>query len=149
MTDADESFQKKVTDIFRELAGAERAKWLEASVPSRCMAQIARAVSSESGYPEQVGWDIATNVADWQADAAFLVALHLFPERFTDEEIDDAVRSLLIHVPAHVIAAARLAGHPTEDIFAELEGRAEPNAPPNGGPAKPESSSEARRGRHR
>jgi hypothetical protein len=57
------------------------------------------------------------HVADWQGDAAFLVALHLFPERFTDEEIDEAVRSLLIHVPAHVIAAARLAGHSTEEIF--------------------------------
>jgi len=117
MSDAHDSFRRKVDEIFRELAGAERAKWLGASVPSRCMAQIARAVSSESGYPEQVGWDIGTHVADWQGDAAFLVALHLFPERFTDEEIDEAVRSLLIHVPAHVIAAARLAGHSTEDIF--------------------------------
>ncbi len=134
MTDAHDSFQKKVDDIFRELAGAERAKWLEPGVPSRCMEQIARAVSSESGYAEQVGRDIGFNLADWQADAAFLVALHLFPERFTDEEIDEAVRSLLLHVPAHVIAAARLAGHPTEDIFADLEGRAEPHAPPKGGP---------------
>jgi|SRR5208282_6003062 len=146
MTDAHDSFRKKVDDIFRELAGAERAKWLEAGVPSRCMGQIAKAVSSESGYPEEVGCDIGTNIADWQADAAFLVALHLFPERFTDEEIDEAIRSLLIHVPAHVIAAARLAGHPTEDIFAELEGRAEPDAPPNGGPATPQSNSDVGEG---
>jgi hypothetical protein len=141
MIDTHDSFRKKVDDIFRELAGAERARWLEAGVPSRCMSQIAKAVSSESGYPEEVGRDIGTNVADWQADAAFLVALHLFPERFTNEEIDEAVRSLLIHVPAHVIAAARLAGHPTEDIFAEVEGRVEPGAPPRGdrhhGIAKP------------
>jgi len=118
MSDPQDSFRRKVDDIFRELAGGERAKWLQADVPSRCMGQIAKAVSSESGYPEEVGWDIGTNVADWQADAAFLVALHLFPERFTDVEIDEAVRSLLMHVPAHVIAAARLAGHPTDDIFA-------------------------------
>jgi len=96
------------------------------------MEQIAKAVSAESGYSEEVGHYIGINVADWQADAAFLVALHLFPERFTDEEIDEAVRSLLIHVPAHIIAAARLAGHSTEDIFAELEGRAGPDAPPDG-----------------
>lgn len=135
MNDTHNSFRKKVDDIFRELAGAERAKWLEAGVPSRCMLQIANAVSSESGYPEKVGWDIGTNVADWQADAAFLVALHLFPERFTDEEIDEGVRSLLLHVPAHVIAAARLAGHPTADIFQELEEGSGPGAPPSGGPA--------------
>ena len=117
MSDVYDSFRKKVDDIFQELAGPERAKWLGAGVPSRCMEQIAQAVSAESGYSEQVGFDIGFHVADWQADAAFLVALHLFPDRFTAEEIDEGVRSLLIHVPAHVIAAARLAGHPTEDIF--------------------------------
>jgi hypothetical protein len=124
-----DSFRRKVDDIFRELAGAERAKWLEAGVPSRCMRRVAEAVNSESGYPKNVARNIGFNVADWQADAAFLVALHLFTERFTDEEIDRGVLSLLIHVPAHVIAAARLAGHSTEDIFKELEERAEPGAP--------------------
>jgi hypothetical protein len=117
MSDIHDSFRKKVDDIFRELAGAERAKWLGAGVPSRCMTQIAHAVSSESGYSEQVGWDIGMHVADWQADAAFLVALHLFPERFTAEEIDEAVRSLLIHVPDHVVAAARLAGHFSHEVI--------------------------------
>jgi hypothetical protein len=117
MSDANNSFRKKVDDIFQELVGPERARWLRADVPSRCMLQIAHAVSSQSEYSEKVGWDIGINVADWQGDAAFLVALHLFPERFTEEEIDEGVRSLLIHVPAHVIAAARLAGHSTEEIF--------------------------------
>src|SRR5260221_14306090 len=106
MSDPHDSFQKKVNDIFRELAGAERAKWLEAGVPSRCMGQIAKAVSSESGYPEEVGWDIGTNIADWQGDAAFLGALHLFPERFTAEDIGEGVRRLLIHGPAHCISSA-------------------------------------------
>jgi len=135
MSDAHDSLQKKVDTIFRELAGGEPAKWLEPGVPSRCTLQIATAVSCESGYPDAVAQSIGFNVSDWQADAAFLVALHLFPERFTDAEIDEGVRSLLIHVPAHVIAAARLAGHSTEDVFKELEEGAEPTAPPNGGPA--------------
>jgi hypothetical protein len=78
-------------------------------------------VISESGYSEKVGFDIGFNVGDWHGDAAFLVALHLFPERFTDEEIDEGVRRMLLHVPAHVIAAARLAGYSTEDVFRELE----------------------------
>jgi hypothetical protein len=117
MSDANDSFRRKVDEIFQELVGPERARWLRADVPSRCMLQIAEAVSSQSDYPEKTGWEIGMHVSDWQGDAAFLVALHLFPERFTPEEIDEAVRSLLIHVPAHVIAAARLAGHPVEDFF--------------------------------
>jgi len=119
MVDERESFRQKVDDIFRELAGPERAKRVGATSPSRCRAQIANAVISKSDFPEKAGWDIGFHVSDWQADAAFLVALHLFPERFTDEEIDEAVRALLIHVPAHVVAAARLAGHPTTDIFSK------------------------------
>jgi hypothetical protein len=53
---------------------------------------------------------IALNVADWNSDAAFIVALSLFPERFSDAEIRDGVHRLLIHVPDHVIEAAQLAG---------------------------------------
>jgi hypothetical protein len=149
MTDAHDSFRKKVEDIFTELVGPARANWLKPGVPSRCMGQIAQAVASESGYAKETAGSIAINVADWQADAAFLVALHLFPERFTDEEIDAAVGSLLIHVPAHVIAAARLAGHPTEDIFAELESRAELGATPDGGARRRRAVRRPRKGRHR
>lgn len=146
MTDAYDSFQNKVEVIFTELAGPSRSKWLTPGVPSRCLDQIAKAVASESRFPEEDAWNIAFNLTDWQADAAFLVALHLFPERFTDEEVDEAVRSLLIHVPAHVVAAARLAGYSAEDIFAEPEGRPEPDAPSNGGPAEQLGSSDVRGG---
>jgi hypothetical protein len=45
--------------------------------------------------------------------------LHLFPERFTQDEIEAAVDMFLIHVPNHIVAAARLAGHPAEDIFSD------------------------------
>jgi hypothetical protein len=108
-------FRTKVDQIFQELVGAERARWLRADVPSRAMLLISEAVNRESDFPDHVAWDIGINVADWQGDAAFLVALHLFPERFTPEEIEDGVRSLLIHVPGHVNAAARLMGHSDDD----------------------------------
>jgi len=74
-------------------------------------------MNREGDFPEKVAWDIGINVADWQGDAAFLVALHLFPERFTAEEIEEGVRSLLLHVPAHVVAAARLLGESDDDIL--------------------------------
>ena len=47
------------------------------------------------------------------------VALHLYPERFTPDEIHDGVAAFLTHAPHHVIAAARLGGYPTDDIFRE------------------------------
>jgi hypothetical protein len=117
MSDTSESFRTKVNAIFEQLAGSERAHWLGAGVPSRVMEQIASAVHSESEHDWPVAGDIGFHVADWHADAAFVVALHLFPERFTPEEIDDGVRALLLHAPAHIMAAARLAGHPAKDIF--------------------------------
>lgn len=119
MPDTPQKLEEKVQAIFSELAGEERSKWLRATVPSRVMDQVAQAVSGE--HAPEVAADIGFHVGDWQADAAFLVALHLFPERFTPEEVDEGVRSLLLHVPAHLIAAARLAGHPTEDIFRDKQ----------------------------
>lgn len=115
MPDSPDTLDEKVQAIFRELAGEDRAKWLRGDVPSRAMDQIAQALRSQ--HQPEVAGEIGFHLGDWQSDAAFLVALHLFPERFTPEEIEDGVRSLLLHVPAHVIAAARLAGYPTQDIF--------------------------------
>jgi hypothetical protein len=106
---------EKVQAIFSTIAGVDRAKWLRGDVPSRVMDQIAEAISSEHA-PEDAR-DIGFHLGDWQSNAAFLVALHLFPERFTLEEINDGIGALLLHVPAHVIAAARIAGQSTEDIF--------------------------------
>jgi hypothetical protein len=117
MSETPQNFKDKVQAIFCEIAGAERAKWLRGDVPSRVMEQIAQSISSE--HPPEVAGEIGFHLGDWQGDAAFLVALHLFPERFTPEEIRDGVREFLIHAPHHIIAAARLAGNSTDDIFKE------------------------------
>ena len=115
MSDPDDAFRAKVDALFREIAGEEAAASLRATVPSRVMDVIAHAIGSD--YRPEVAAEIGFHLGDWQADAAFIVALHLFPERFTAEEIDAGVRALLVHVPAHVIAAAKLGGYSTEDIF--------------------------------
>jgi hypothetical protein len=112
-----DKLDEKVQAIFYEIAGAERAKWLRGDVPSRVMEQIAQAISSD--HPPEVAGEIGFHLGDWQGDAAFLVALHLFPERFTPEEIRDGVRAFLLHAPHHIIAVARLAGNSTDDIFRE------------------------------
>jgi hypothetical protein len=117
--DAHDSVRKKVQDIFTELAG-ERARMLEGSTfPAGITSTVTAALSTPDATEQQIlhADQIAFHLTDWNSDAAFIVALHLFPERFTPEEIEAGVDMFLVHVPNHVIAAARLAGHPAEDIF--------------------------------
>ncbi len=121
MASSTSSFRVKVEAIFRELAG-DRAATLDATrLPESITSTITAAlIAKDAGEAEILHADqIAFNLTDWSAEAAFLVALHLFPERFTPAEIRDGVEAFLIHAPHHVIAAARLAGHPTDDIFRE------------------------------
>ena len=80
----------KVAAIFTELVGA-RASRLSAShyladVNSRITKALTKDVISD---PEILKKDEAGfHIVDWQADAAFIVALSLYPEKFTDEEIE-------------------------------------------------------------
>jgi hypothetical protein len=117
--DAHESVRKKVEAIFTELVG-ERARILEGGkIPSGTTSRITQALSNPKATKEQIlrADQIAFHLTDWNSDAAFIIALHLFPEQFTPEEIEAAVDMFLIHVPNHVVAAARLYGHPPKDIF--------------------------------
>jgi hypothetical protein len=105
----------KVATIFRELVG-ERASRLNGSHYNHdTAAAIFDALASSPD--DRTVRDIAFNLTDWASDAAFIVALQLFPERFTAAEIADGIESFLIHAPNHVAAAAVLSGHPAEDIF--------------------------------
>ena len=111
--DAEDSARAKVSAIFRELAG-DRSELLCIGLSNEPTAgTIAAALRSESGYSEERARDIAFHLTDWHSDAAFIAALHLFPERFTPAEIEACVWSFLYHAPNHVAAAAALFGHPT------------------------------------
>ena len=114
-SNANSDSDAKVAAIFHELVG-ERASRLDGSQYNK---DTAAAISSAlaSSQDERSAHDIAFHLSVWGADAAFIVALQLFPERFTAAEIADGVLGFLIHVPNHVAAAAVLSGHPTEDIF--------------------------------
>lgn len=106
------SARDKVVAIFRELAGdaSERLagdRYL-ADVNTRITAALTAGRDEDSIILHNDG--IGFHLVDWQSEAAFLVALALFPERFTDEEIREGVEAFLIHAPSHVVEAARLAG---------------------------------------
>ena len=115
--DAYDSVAEKVDAIFRELVG-DRAETLRGNVPARHANDVlGRALIGELD-PLQAD-QLAFNLVDWNSDAAFLVALMLFPERFTIDELQAGVDKFLIHVPAHILAAARIGGYEATDYLAD------------------------------
>ncbi|MEI6085004.1 MAG: hypothetical protein WCS70_11970 [Verrucomicrobiota bacterium] len=121
MPDSNDPLREKVAAIFRELAGG-RAETLDAArLPAGITSTFTAALAGTDSTEAQIlhADQIAFHLTDWSADAAFLLAVHLFPERFTPEEIREGVEAFLVHVPHHIIAAARLGGYSTEDIFTD------------------------------
>lgn len=115
--DAHESVRTKVEAIFRELVG-DRANALKASVPARAANDIlGQALATELEMDPLKADEMAFHLVDWNAEAAFLVSAILFPERFTPAELQAGVDACLIHVPSHILAAARIGGYEATDIF--------------------------------
>jgi hypothetical protein len=115
MPDAHDSVEEKVLAIFREVVG-DRAERLLGGKPSfEALRTFENALVAD--YSPEIAADVAFHLADWNSDAAFLVAVYLFPERFTPEELRAGVDMLLVHAPNHLAAAATLVDHPIEDIF--------------------------------
>src|SRR2546425_9048658 len=94
------SVRNKGEAILKELAG-DRELRLRGPLPAQIVRDaIASACSADR--PPKVADEIAFHMVDWSCDAAFVVALHLFPERFTPEEIEAGIGMFLAHAPAHV-----------------------------------------------
>lgn len=106
-------------------SAGERVKTLEGSHSATDVIKR-MATALEGRYGKEKAWEIAFHLSDWQAEAAFLVAVHLYPERFSDEEIEEGVEACVGHATHHMMAAAHNAGHPLHDVF-ELGLKIEPN----------------------
>lgn len=108
--------RRKVQGIFEAVAGDRATRLVETL---RADAEVRRAIAAslaDDCGPERAG-DIAFHLVDWNADAAFLVALLLFPDRFDKDEIAVGLGTFLVHVPNHAAAAAKLYGVPVQDVF--------------------------------
>jgi hypothetical protein len=68
-------------------------------------AAFARRVSREKAH------GIGFHLGDWAADAALVLALHMFPERFTREEVRYAADYLAAGLPYHCAALGALFGY--------------------------------------
>jgi hypothetical protein len=102
--DVTDSVRQKVNTIFHEMAGdrAEKLNWIAKDVIARIKGIY------KKKYGPHVASTLGMHMTDWNYDAAFIVALCLFPERFTDEEIDAGVGMFLIHAPNHIRAACQI-----------------------------------------
>lgn len=111
------SAKRKTKEIFAEHFG-ERAELLDfrtADSDESVREPLRRALAKRLG--DQAAWATAFHLVDWREDAAFLIAVMLFPERFTNEEIEATTNSVLVHAPHHVMAAAHWMGHELRDVF--------------------------------
>ena len=106
---------QKVQQIFLEIVGS-RAEVLRGDRFPAAICLVVTEALCDGDFSEASvlkNDQIALNIVDWNSDAAFLVALHLFPERFSSEEISEGVWRLMLHVPEHLREAAELMNLPT------------------------------------
>lgn len=108
MNDPHESVDQKVQAIFAELVGDRAARLDGTRIAEPAMSNIGKALADD--YEPEMAHNIAFHMADWNSDAAFIVAVHLSPERFTPEEIRAGIGLFLVHAPNHIRAACRLTG---------------------------------------
>lgn len=113
MDNPDLGVDAKTRELF-SFAGKRTSQISSFGQADDVIATIEDALRTEYG---DSAYDIAFHLSDWISDAAFIVAIHLWPEKFTAEEIREGVEGLLIHAPNHLAAAAALAGRPVVDVF--------------------------------
>jgi hypothetical protein len=92
----------KVLEIFREFVGERGVRLSGFHCPTDANSQIREALAEGEDVTddEALKFDaIGFHLVDWRRDAAFIVALVPFPERFSHEEIRDEIDRFLVHVP--------------------------------------------------
>ncbi|HUE70952.1 MAG TPA: hypothetical protein VMP01_08685 [Pirellulaceae bacterium] len=124
MRDSIDSVCEKVSNLFTELVG-DRASRLGPKLSTPAMDAMTAALADEYGW-EKAG-DVALHMLDWNWDAAFIVALHLFPERFTAEEIQSGLGLFLCHAPNHIREACRLTDSYVWENFPDKDDRGPPD----------------------
>jgi len=111
---SEKAFRAKTRVILGESGHEAAIAQLGLGVENAFLARVREAFP---GLSPQSAYDLAFHLSDWRADAAFLLALHLAPERFSTDEVNEGITQFLVHAPNHVAAAAKLGGWPVEDAF--------------------------------
>jgi len=108
----------KAREIFREFLGDKRCNTLD--VQDRIAKAVAEGTTKKKFLKK--GLEIGFHMMDWHGDARFLIALSLFPDRFTNAEIRQGVIWFLNHAGYHVPEAERLIMYPTRTNYRDKFG---------------------------
>jgi hypothetical protein len=117
MNDRFDNLRKKAATLLTQASASRVARSLNA--PDRTAAREAIRIALGRAYGRKAASNLAFHLVDWTGDAAFIMALCMFPEQFSGREIRDGVDLLLVHVPNHVAAAAKISGNQCKDIWKE------------------------------
>lgn len=101
--DSDHTIRRRVAEVFSAIP-QDRVERLS---PTKGAVEAMDAIAAAFGEvcDGQIARTIAFNVGDWQGSAAFLVAIHLCPERFTPREIREGVETFLLEAESIAQAA--------------------------------------------
>jgi len=110
-----DSLSFKVEDVLRGCIGDLVERLSGTSLHPAVIRRIAVAHSDDLGAEDAA--KLGTHMSDWIGDAAFLFALHLFPDRFSDAEIRDGIDKFLCHAPNHIRAACGITGSYVWETF--------------------------------
>lgn len=117
--DPNQAAVDKTAQIFKELCVAKYRNLTDPSRPkSTDLGRAARAriiqVFSEA-LGEDEATQLAVHVTGFPSDIAFVAALLLFPDRFTDEELAAGVRCFEIELSFHSPEIRRLLGESSQE----------------------------------
>lgn len=79
--------------------------------------RIEQALTNAYDLDTEVAADLTFHLNDILPDLKTLIATLEGAEALTDDEVVDGILGMMVHTPAHLLAAAHLMGHTPEDVF--------------------------------
>jgi hypothetical protein len=84
----------------------------------KVFASIEQTALLEAELGPEAARDVAFHMTDWLHDLSAYAEFCRDPDSYTHEQVNELLLALLIHVPNHLAAAAKLyADFPVSDIF--------------------------------
>ncbi|MEZ0385798.1 MAG: hypothetical protein ACAI34_01930 [Verrucomicrobium sp.] len=103
-------FQELCPNHYKNLLDPLRPKSTE--IGQELAERVSRVFAERFG--QEKAREFAIHVTGFPSDTAFLVALFLFPERFTDDEVAAGIRCFGIEASHHAVAIAKMLNYTDE-----------------------------------